>query len=44
MARTLIRTSTWGQTTKVVLAGLVFLPILALTFVEWFVDPFPNTA
>jgi len=38
-----IRTSTWGLSIKAVLAGLVFLPISALTFVEWFVDPFPNS-
>jgi|GEM_PF-743020 len=38
-----VRTISWRQTTKVVLAGLVFLPIVALTFVEWFVDPFPNS-
>jgi len=38
-----VRTSSWGQSTKAVLAGLVFLPILALTFVEWFIDPFPNS-
>jgi len=38
-----VRTSTWRQTIKAVLARLVFLLILALTFVEWFVDPFPNS-
>jgi len=38
-----VRTSTWRQTIKAVMAGLVFLPILALTFVEWFVDPLPNS-